>query len=68
MKKIRELQVGIEYLSQVISKGLTHPNYERVVEKARKWKAIVTGEGLDPYMKQFHRRESDELFKQIQGS
>lgn len=64
MKKIRELQIGIEYLSQVISKGLTHPNYERVVKKAEKWKAIVTGEGLDPYMRQFHRRESKEMFDQ----
>lgn len=41
-----------------------HPGYEWSVEYAKKSKAHFAGVGIDEYLQQFARRESDELFEQ----
>lgn len=58
-----ELQEGLLVLFQA-AKGRRHKHYKRVVEKAEKYMALATGEGMDRLLKKFARRESDELFKQ----
>lgn len=55
---------GLQRLFDVVHEELRHPHYKRVTEKARLYMALVTGEGLDDYLQQFARRESEELFKQ----
>lgn len=41
-----------------------HPGYDWSVEYARKSKAHFAGVNIEDYLKQFARRESDELFEQ----
>lgn len=57
-------QEGLLRLFDVVHEDLRHPHYNRVTEKADLYMALVTGEGLDKYLKQFARRESEELFEQ----
>lgn len=49
---------------KLIQTGSVHPNYERVSNLARKYKALITGEDNDFLMEQFVRRESKEMFEQ----
>jgi hypothetical protein len=43
---------------------LKHPNYDRTVSLARKYKQLITGEDFDDLLHQFVRREDLEMFKQ----
>lgn len=56
------------YLLQILIKNikedLRHKWYSRVVEKAILYSQLSTGEDADKLLKQFNRREDDELFKQ----
>ena len=51
-------------LSKVAEGKTKHPLYERTCDLAREYRAFVTGDGLDTYLRQFVRRESTELFLQ----
>lgn len=47
-----------------VFKGARNSHYTRTVELAKKYKANITGVGLDEYLAQYQRRESPEDFKQ----
>lgn len=51
-------------LFQVAAYGLTHKNYSHVEKKAKLYKQLVAGVGIDDLLKQYVRREDKELFKQ----
>lgn len=51
-------------LFQVVSYGLTHAHYNKVVEQRKLYRQLVAGEGIDDLLGQFVRRESVELFEQ----
>lgn len=53
-----------EIIYDVIRTGKRHQWYDYVVERTKKWKAIVSGAGLDGYMEQFNPRETTEMFEQ----
>lgn len=57
---------AVNTLLNIALKGKTayHPGYDRTVEYAKRCKAHFAGVGIDEYLQQFARRESDELFKQ----
>lgn len=57
-------QDGLTRLFDVVHEDLRHPWYDRVTKKARLYMALVTGEGLDDYLRRFARRESEEMFEQ----
>lgn len=48
----------------IVEKKYRHPDYERTVELANKYRAFITGEGLDPYLQRFVPTEPDDLFQQ----
>lgn len=54
---------GLPILFEVAA-GYRHKHHSRTVNKANKYLALTTGEGMDELLKQFARRESPELFKQ----
>lgn len=54
----------LERFYNVIEKGLKHDNYDRVVNKAKLYSQLITGEGMDSLLKQFTKRETGELFEQ----
>lgn len=51
-------------LIEVIKKDKRHEHYDYIVERTKKWRALVSGKGLDKYMEQFNQRETLEQFKQ----
>lgn len=55
-----------EALQETIAtiKGKKHPHYERVTTLADKYLRLITGENLEPLLKQFNPREDSEMFKQ----
>jgi len=59
-----DLQTAFAVASDLVSTGRRHPDYQRTVDLARKYRAMMTGEDLDYLMRQFNRRESEEDFKQ----
>lgn len=56
---------GTEILKKTIQGDLRHRDYKHVVEVAKKWTRLVTGEDVHEELKQFKPRVSDEEFKQI---
>ncbi len=59
-----EQAVAILFKLASDGKDAYHPSYEWTVEYAKRCKAHFGGVDVDEYMKQFARRESDELFEQ----
>lgn len=57
-------QDAINIVSDIIRNDLKHEFYKRTVDKANEYKTIITGEGVDKYMKKFPKRETDEEFHQ----
>lgn len=59
---------GYENLFNKIVDNITnrkrHKNYERVVELAKLYKQLATGDGLEELIQQFNRREDDTQHKQ----
>lgn len=55
---------AIKIVKDIISGGLRHKNYLRTCQLAKEYKAIITGEGIEPYMKKFDRRETQDEFNQ----
>lgn len=53
-----------ELLIDVIYNNRQHRDYKRVTDMAEKLMALVTGEDMEPLMKQFKRRESKDEFQQ----
>lgn len=51
-------------LFQVAAYGLTHRHYAHVTAKAELYGQLVAGVNLDKLLKQFVKREDEELFKQ----
>src|SRR5690606_34355006 len=47
-----------------IKDTLRHQDYERVVNLAKKYKQLITGEGIENQLRQFVRREDKDLFEQ----
>ena len=56
----------MDYLKKLLSviRGKRHPFYNRTVAHARSMTALITGEGMDDMMRQFSKREDNDLFKQ----
>ena len=54
----------LELLIQQIKKDLRHEYYHRTVKKAVLYKQLSSGEDSDKLLKQFVRREDNQLFKQ----
>lgn len=57
---------AVNLLLNIVIKGKPayHPGYDRTVEYAKRCKAHFAGVGIDEYLQQFARRESNELFEQ----
>lgn len=55
---------GRELAIALISSGLVHQDYKRVVDHARDFLAFISGEGTDKMLKKFVPRESDVMFEQ----
>lgn len=53
-----------ERLYNVAKKNITHQDYKRVVDLAKQYKAMISGEGIEDYLKQFNLREDEKLFEQ----
>lgn len=47
-----------------VVKGARHPFYTHVTDKAKKYRTLITGAGMDDLLRQFVRREDKDLFKQ----
>jgi len=54
----------IETLYKVIKDGISHKDYNRVVEQKRIYTALITGEDMDFLMRRFDKHESEEMFSQ----
>ena len=54
----------IDFLFNSVQSKTRHSFYERVCKVYDKAFAYATGDGIDKYMRQFHRREDNEMFKQ----
>lgn len=63
MKELTLLQAFIILLDTAIN-NRTHQDYGRVVELAKKYKALITGENIGELLSKFVPRESDEAFAQ----
>jgi hypothetical protein len=59
-----ELQEFEEILFRTIKDNLRHKDYDRVTHLAKKYKQLITGEGIEEQLKQFVRREDPDLFEQ----
>lgn len=55
---------GLPLLIDAVKNGTTHRDYKRVVELAEFYKKINTGEDIGTLMRQFTKREDDNLFAQ----
>jgi hypothetical protein len=55
---------AINILKDIVKSGFRHKYYDRTVREAKEYKTIITGEGIEDYMKKFPRRETDDEFKQ----
>lgn len=55
---------GFDIIVGTISKQKYHKDYAHVTELASKYKKLITGDKIETLLRQFVRREDDELFKQ----
>lgn len=55
---------AIKIVRDIINQGLRHKNYVRTCKLAEEYEAIITGEGVEKYMKKFERRETLAEFEQ----
>jgi hypothetical protein len=55
---------AIKIVRDIIKGGKRHRHYDRTVDKAKEYKAFITGEGIDDFMVKFPRRETTEEFNQ----
>lgn len=58
------LQEAIALAQEMIGTRQQHCYYDRVVDLAKKYKALITGENAEVLLTQFVRRENDEAFQQ----
>lgn len=54
----------IARLAQIIKNKERHPDYKRVCDLSQLYTRLVTGEDMQPLMRQFTRRENEEQFRQ----
>jgi len=59
-----EQQDAINIVKDIIQNGKRHKHYHHTVKKAKEYRAIITGDGIDNYMHKFPRRETEDEFKQ----
>jgi hypothetical protein len=59
-----EYMDAINILKDIVKNGFKHKHYDRTVKKAKEYKTIITGEGIEEYLRKFPRRETDEELKQ----
>lgn len=58
------LDEAYSIIEQNITGKLRHPNYKRVTELATLYKQLITGNNIDSLLRQFTRREDNDLFEQ----
>lgn len=59
-----EIQDAINITKDIIQNGMKHKHYHHTVKRAKEYRAIITGEGIEDYMEKFPRRETESEFKQ----
>jgi len=59
-----ELEQILQRFFQVVAKDLKHKHYKHTVDKHTDYMALVAGVGLDKRLRQYVRREDENLFKQ----
>ena len=59
-----KLERAVELSLQGVISKEKHPDHQRTVELARKYKALITGDDLEFMLQKFDRRESKEDFEQ----
>lgn len=55
---------ALELLKGLVKNGKPHQDYDRTVKLRDQYKALISGEGIEQYLKRFAKREDEELFKQ----
>lgn len=53
---------AINIVKDIIANGFRHKAYDRTVKLAEEYRACITGEGIDQFLKQVQIREDDEAF------
>lgn len=61
---MNDVTKGIEILSDIIKNEKRHADYKRVTELAETYMKLFTGENIDTLLRQFAKRETDEMFEQ----
>lgn len=51
-------------IEKAINEGLVHQDYNHVVKLAKKYSQLITGKDIEDLLKQFTRREDENLFNQ----
>lgn len=64
MSLIEQYSKQINLATGLVNTRSTHDDYKRVTELADKYKALITGEGIEKYLKQYAPREDEIAFKQ----
>ena len=59
-----DFNTKLQIFRSKIKANKSHIDYKRTVDLAKEYKAHISGEGLDDYLKQFNLREDDQMFQQ----
>ena len=54
---------AINLVKDIIQNAYRHKSYQRTVDLAAEYRAFITGDGIDDYLKQVKIREDDDTFK-----
>ncbi len=57
-------QQAVALLQDVVQNDKRHKHYFHTVNRAKEYKAFITGEGMEKYVKQVERREDEESYNQ----
>ncbi len=57
-------QQAIALLGDVVQTDKRHKHYYHTIKRAKEYKAFITGEGMEEYVRQVERREDDESYRQ----
>lgn len=55
---------AIKIVKDIIKGQKRHKNYDRTVRFANEYKTIITGEGIDAYMKKWDKRETEKEYNE----
>ena len=59
-----KLDKVFEKIFDTAKNNTKHPDYQRTVDLNKLYKALITGEGAEDYIRRFNLREDEDLFKQ----